>query len=44
MLELIVVLAIYTCIVLFFVPLERIGKVQTSVKRHISRLIDKSKS
>lgn len=44
MIELIFTLAIYTAIVLFFVPLERIGKVQTSVKKHISKAIDKAKS
>lgn len=44
MLELIVVLGIYTVAVLFFVPLERIGKVQTGVRKQISKWIDKAKS
>lgn len=34
-------IVLYTILVLFFVPLEKIGQYQTSVKKNIQKLIDK---
>jgi hypothetical protein len=42
MLGLIIVLGIYTVIILFFVPLEKIGKAQTKVKDTIKKMLDKA--
>lgn len=43
MLSLIITLAIYTVIVLFFVPLEKIGKLQTKVQVTVRKWINKLK-
>lgn len=44
MLSLLITLAIYSVVILFFVPLEKIGKAQTTVKKQITKWIDKAKS
>lgn len=36
-----IILAIYTLVILFFVPLEKIGIAQNKVKTSIKKLIDK---
>lgn len=43
MLELLIVLAIYSLLILIFVPLEKIGKAQTKVREKWQKIIDKSK-
>lgn len=43
MLELLVVIIIYSILILIFVPLEKIGKVQTKVREKWQKIIDKSK-
>ncbi len=43
MLELLIVLAIYSVIILIFVPLEKIGKAQTKVREKWQKLVDKAK-
>lgn len=42
MLELLIILAIYSVLILLFVPLERIGKMQTSVRAKWQKVIDKT--
>lgn len=44
MFEIIIVLTVYTVAVLFFVPLEKIGRAQTAVKTQIKKLLDKAKN
>lgn len=41
MLELIIVLAIYTALILFFVPLGKIAKAQDWVKAKVKKVQDK---
>lgn len=41
MLELILILVIYTVIVLLLVPLEKIGRWQTSLKNEVKKLSDR---
>lgn len=43
MFEILIVLTIYTIAVLFFVPLEKIGRAQTTIKTQIKKLLDKAK-
>lgn len=37
-----IVLAIYTVLILLFVPLDKIGQWQTSVKKWYKKLLDKA--
>lgn len=39
-----ILLAVYTVLILWLVPLEKIGKVQTSVREKIKKLVDKAKN
>ncbi len=39
-----IVLAIYTIVVLLFVPLDKIGKWQQSVKKWYKKILDKANS
>lgn len=41
MLEIFVILAIYTVAILLFVPLERIGKWQSAVRKQVKKITDK---
>ena len=41
--DLILVLAIYTLIILYFVPLERIAKVQSAWKKWVNKQLEKLK-
>lgn len=41
--DVLLLLAIYTVLILFFVPLEKIGKAQTKVREWIKKIIDKAK-
>lgn len=41
MLEIIIVLAIYSALILFFVPLTKIGKAQDWVKAKVKKVQDK---
>lgn len=41
MFEILLTIAIYTVLVLFFVPLDKIGQFQTAVKKNIQKLIDR---
>lgn len=43
MIDLLIVLAIYSVLILIFVPLERIGRAQTAVKKHLEKLIEKAR-
>lgn len=43
MFTLLLVLFIYTVLVLFFIPLEKIGHYQTQVKNTVKRILDKDK-
>lgn len=43
MVELVLTLAIYSVIMLIFVPLEKIARWQTSVRKQWQKLLDKSK-
>jgi competence protein ComGC len=38
MLELVIILAAYSVLILVFVPLEKIGKAQTSVKKKVAQI------
>lgn len=38
------ILAIYTLVILFFVPLDKIGRAQNKVKDTIKKIIDKANS
>lgn len=42
MFELLIVLGIYSALILFFVPLEKIGRAQTRVKNWVKKLQDKA--
>lgn len=42
MLEIFIWLAVYTVVILLFVPLEKIGHAQTSVKKWVQQLKDKA--
>ncbi len=43
MLEILIILAVYSILVLIFVPLDKIGKWQISVRKQWQKLLDKSK-
>lgn len=38
---LLIVLAIYTVLILVFVPLDKIGRAQVAIKKQIKRVLDK---
>lgn len=41
MFDILLTLAIYSVLILFFVPLEKIGKWQTAVRKYVKKLTDK---
>jgi len=44
MFTILISIAIYTVVVLLFVPLDKIGKYQLEVKKHYKKLVDKMNS
>lgn len=41
MFDLLITLAIYSIVILLFVPLEKIGKWQTTVRKQVKKITDK---
>lgn len=41
--DLLLIIALYSVIILIFVPLEKIGRVQTTVRNKWNKLIDRTK-